>query len=99
MLDRLKTTGKFRLYTCLVSSIANVVGDMIIEVNFPKGLTAFNKQILDDAQNKADLEKAAFEVFGKQMHIKYNLESNVDNTQKKESNPLEGLGININIIE
>ena len=99
VLDRLKSTGKFRLYTCLVSSIANTVGDMIIEVNFPRGLTAFNKQILDDAQNKIDLEKAAFEVFGKQMHIKYNLESNGGTVQKKETNPLEGLGIDINIIE
>ena len=98
VLDRLKTTGKFRLYTCLVSSIANTVGDMIIEVNFPRGLTAFNKQILDDSQNKADLEKAAFEVFGKQMHIKYNLEPN-GGVANKEDNPLEGLGIDINIIE
>ena len=53
----------------------------------------------EESAAKADLEKAAFEVFGKQMHIKYNLNSNTESVQKKESNPLEGLGIDINIIE
>ena len=99
VLERLKKTGKFRLYTSLANAVANQKGDMIIEISFPRGLTAFNKQILEDVQNKTDLEKIVYEVSGEQMHIKYITDNNTTTSQKTNNNPLEGLGIDINIID
>ena len=99
VLERLKKTGKFRLYTSLANAVASKKGDMIIEISFPRGLTAFNKQILEDVQNKTDLEKIVYEVSGQQMHIKYITDNNNTSSPKTNNNPLEGLGIDINIID
>ena len=99
VLERLKKTGKFRLYTSLANAVASKKGDMIIEISFPRGLTAFNKQILEDVQNKTDLEKIVYEISGEQMHIKYITDNNNTSSPKTNNNPLEGLGIDINIID
>ena len=51
VLDRLKKTGKFRLYSCLANTVVNEIGDLVLEIQFPSGMTSFNKQILDDKKD------------------------------------------------
>ena len=100
VLDRLKKTGKFRLYSCLANTVVNEIGDLVLEIQFPSGMTSFNKQILDDTTNKNDLIKVIADVTGNQMHIKYGSNSNSTKQEKKqEKSPIEELGIDINIIE
>ena len=83
----------------MANAVASKKGDMIIEISFPRGLTSFNKQILEDVQNKTDLEKIVYEISGEQMHIKYITDNNNTSSPKTNNNPLEGLGIDINIID
>ena len=101
VLDRLKKTGKFRLYSCLANTVVNEIGDLVLEIQFPSGMTSFNKQILDDTTNKNDLVKVIADVTGNQMHIKYGSNTNNMSKQenKQEKSPIEELGIDINIIE
>ena len=98
VLNKLKSTGKFRLYSCLANTVVNQIGDLVLEINFPNGMTNFNKQILDDSTNRNDLVKAIADVTGDQMHIKYGSE-NKPVKQENSKNPIEDLGIDINIIE
>ena len=100
VLDRLKKTGKFRLYSCLANTVVNEIGDLVLEIQFPSGMTSFNKQILDDTTNKNDLIKVIADVTGNQMHIKYGSNTNMSKQEiKQEKSPIEELGIDINIIE
>ena len=98
VLNKLKNSGKIMLYTSLVNTKINQVGDMIIEIGFPNGLTAFVQKILDDSTNKKELIDILLQETGKEWHIKYKdlkSNSNIKNEIKKNND----LDININIIE
>ena len=86
------------LFTSLANTNIKQIGDMIIEVEFPNGLTPFVQKILDDSTNKKDLSKIIFQETGKEWQIKYkDLKSS--STTKVETKKDEDLGIDINIIE
>ena len=86
------------LFTSLANTNIKQIGDMIIEVEFPNGLTPFVQKILDDSTNKKDLSKIIFQETGKEWQIKYkDLKSS--STTKVESKKDNDLGIDINIIE
>ena len=98
ILNKLKTSGKIMLYTSLANTKIKQIGDMIIEVEFPNGLTPFVQKILDDSSNKKDLSQIVFQETGKEWQIKYkDLKSS--STPKVESKKDNDLGIDINIIE
>ncbi len=102
IINQLRTNGKVRLFTSLANTKVNVEGDMILEIIFPNGLTAFVKSILEDSTNKKDLNDILFSETGKQWHIKLvdgkaGLSSKAD--IKKVQNPMDNLGIDINVIE
>ena len=98
ILNKLKTSGKIMLFTSLANTNIKQIGDMIIEVEFPNGLTPFVQKILDDSTNKKDLSKIIFQETGKEWQIKYkDLKSS--STTKVETKKDEDLGIDINIIE
>ena len=112
VIDYLKKSGKIRLFTCLANTKAKQVGDMIIEVYFLNGLTAFNKTILEDSVNKNDLNQALVKILGKEMHVKYIDAKGASSSAFKESetkenenstpagyNPMGDLGIDINIFD
>lgn len=100
VLEALKKAGKLRLYTCLASTSVVKNGDMILEIKFPNGMTNFNKQILDDPTNRNDLIKIIADVTGDQMYIKYgNDKKEQAKINNNSSNPLDGLGIDVNIID
>ena len=98
ILNKLKTSGKIMLYTSLANTKIKQIGDMIIEVEFPNGLTPFVQKILDDSSNKKDLSQIVFQETGKEWQIKYkDLKSS--STTKVETKKDSDLGIDINIIE
>ncbi len=99
IISKLKTTGKIRLFTSLANTKINQVGDMIIEIIFPNGLTPFIKGIMEDNNNKKDLEQILLEDTGKEWHIKLKDGKLSDNQEKKSNNQIDDLGIDINIIE
>jgi len=112
VIDYLKNNRQMRLFSCLANTKAKQVGDMIIEVYFLNGFTAFQKNLLEDAQNKKDLDSAVIKVIGKEMHLKF-LDANganpeqfntLDTKENKDSisagfNPLGDLGMDINIFD
>ena len=99
LVENLKRTGKIRLYTCLVNTTLNKVSDETWEIEFPNGLTDFNRRILEDSANRNDLNKAVALMAGHEINIRL---KDLKATRKTESNSasgLENLGIDINIIE
>lgn len=98
VLNKLKSSGKIMLFTSLANTKINQVGDMIIEIEFPNGLTPFVQKILDDSANKKDLEQILIEETGKDWHIKYK-NSKLGTSKKVETKKDDDLGIDINIID
>jgi len=98
VLNKLKSSGKIMLFTSLANTRINQVGDMIIEIEFPNGLTPFVQKILEDSANKKDLEQLLIEETGKDWHIKYK-DSKSGTSKKVETKKDEDLGIDINIID
>lgn len=97
IIENLKKSGKIRLYTSLVNTKLNPLNDQTWEIQFPNGLTDFNKKILDDIDNKNDLIKTIALVTGNQMNIRL---KDTKNTPKSSNNNMfDGLGIDINIID
>ena len=97
-----RQTGKLRLFTSLANSRINQVGDLILEIEFPNGLTPFIENILNDSSNKKDLTDLLYQETGKQWHIKLKDGKNskpVDNEPKENISTDNSLGIDINIIE
>ena len=72
---------------------------MILEIVFPSGLTSFQEDVLNDNLNKKDLEKVIFEETGKEWHYRLKDGKKSDDSEKKSSNPINDLGIDINVIE
>ena len=99
IISKLRGTGKIRLFSCLATTKVNEIGDMILEIEFPNGLTSFQEDVLNDNLNKKDLEKVIFEETGKEWHIKLKDGKKEENSNKQSNNPIDNLGIDINIID
>ena len=99
IVDNLKRSGKIRLYTCLVNTRLNPLNDQTWEIQFPNGLTDFNKKILEDVNNKNDLIKAIAMVTGNEMNIKLKDTKKAPPTSVASDNGLQDLGIDINVID
>ena len=99
VITKLRTTGKIRLFSCLATTKVNEIGDMILEIEFPNGLTSFQEDVLNDNLNKKDLEKVIFDETGKEWHIKLKDGKKEETSNKQSNNPIDNLGIDINIID
>ena len=101
VIDSLKKNGKIRLYTALINTRINEVNDLMWEVEFPNGLTDFNKNILENAANSSELGKELYKITGKEIHLKFkdvkNMAKTTNNSNTKS--PIKDLGIDVNIIE
>ena len=71
IVNDLKTSGKIVLYTNLMNTNAVELNDMTIGINFPRGLTAFGKTVLEKQENKKELANLVSIACGKPMEIKY----------------------------
>lgn len=103
IVSELKDAGKIMLYTNLINSIARKENDLIITVEFPKGLTPFGKTILEKSENISEIERRISMECGKPMKVKY-VDAKANNTaQVTKENPIESFaednGIPFNVVE
>lgn len=97
VINECRSKGKLRLFTSLANTRIVQNGDMILDIEFPNGLTPFIKSILEDSTNKKDLEEIIFKQSGKQWHIRLkDGKQSTESTKPKQNNDL---GININILD
>ncbi len=71
IVNNLKNSGKIILYTNLINTEANKVNDMIVEIIFPNGITAFGKTVLEKPENKQEIERLISMECGTTMKVKY----------------------------
>ena len=104
ILKQLKNNGKVMLYANLLNSRAVELNDMTIGVEFPSGLNDFRKQLLEQNENRKEVEKLVSIACGKEMQIKYidkPAKNNVVTNKKidKTSKPKEEVKNNVNSLE
>lgn len=102
VVDSLKRNGKIRLYTALINTKINELNDLIWEIEFPNGLTDFNKSILENPSNASELVKEIYKITGKEIHLKFKDGRNMSKATSgggTPKSPMRDLGIDINIIE
>jgi len=96
----LKQEGKIMLYTNLINTAAKEINDMTLGVEFPNGLTAFGKTVLEKPENMDELVKQVSIEAGKEMRIKLiDLKAQSSAQTQNSRNSLADLGININVID
>lgn len=103
IINDLKANGKIMLYTNLLNTSAVEINDMTVGIQFPNGINAFGRTVLEKAENKNEIEKQVSIVCGKTMNVKYiDLKAEQTN-QKANSNQLEdmigGLDVPFNVID
>ncbi len=91
ILDNLKSNGKMMLYTNLINATAKELNDMIIGIEFKKGITPFGKAVLEKPENMQYLVKLVSQMYGKEMRIKL-IENDTDN---KKADDIKDLPFNI----
>ena len=102
VVDNLKRNGKIRLYTALINTRINEVNDLVWEIDFPNGLTQFNRNILENMDNNRELTKEVLKVTGKEIHFKFKdgkEDLSVQTSNASKTNKVQDLGFEINIIE
>lgn len=101
VINNLKSEGKVMLYTNLINTTAKEINDLTLGIEFPNGLTAFGKTVLEKPENMQELVKQVSIKSGKEMRIKLidlkNTSTSTHNTSV--DNGLSDLGIDINIID
>lgn len=71
IVNELKQNGKIVLYTNLIGTKAQEINDMVLGIEFPNGMTAFGKTILEKSENVRELSKMVSMACGKDMQIRY----------------------------
>ena len=84
IVSNFKNNGKIMLYTNLIDTNAIEINDMTVGIEFPKGITAFGKSVLEKPENKMEISKQVYVACGKEMQIKY-----IDTKQKSSGNMTE----------
>ena len=67
----LKQNGKIVLFSNLMETKATQLNDMTVGIQFPKGINAFGKTILEKQENIHELTRLVSIACGKPMNIKY----------------------------
>ena len=71
IMSDLKQSGKIVLYTNLMGTKAKQINDMTVGIEFPHGMTAFGKAVLEKQENIRDISNLVSIACGKEMQIKY----------------------------
>ena len=99
----LKQSGKIVLYTNLMNTKAVEMNDLIVGIQFPKGITAFGKTVLEKQENIREISNLVSMACGKEMQIKYiDTSTKVNNdfsAEKKLQDFAKNTDIPLNIIE
>ena len=102
IVNDLKQNGKIVLYTNLMNTRAKEINDMTIGIEFPNGMTAFGKTVLEKQENIREISNLVSMACGKEMQIKYVIPNNEVHQMTREEN-LQNLAnesdIPFNVIE
>ena len=79
-----------------MNSTASKMNDMIIGIQFPKGLTPFGKTILEKSESVSELERRISMECGKPMKIKY-IDEKAQNIQVVEKDAIQSFAQDNNI--
>ena len=71
IMNELKQNGRIVLYTNLMGTKAKEINDMTVGIEFPNGMTAFGKTVLEKQENIRELSNLVSMACGKEMQIKY----------------------------
>lgn len=71
IVNDIKSSGKIVLYTNLMNTKAVELNDMTVGIEFPNGITAFGKTVLEKQENKREIANLVSIACGKEMQIKY----------------------------
>lgn len=102
VLDTLKKSGKMIIYTNLINTVAKEINDMTIGIEFKGKLTDFGKKVLEQAENRKELERLVSLEYGKEMAIRFLNNEEAKNLKTQSHNIAEvanDLDIAINIID
>ena len=100
MIRDLKESGKMVLSTALKDTRAVQMNDLIVGIQFPKGINTFEKTVLDKQENIKEIIKLVSMSCGKAMQIKYidmssnlninnSVEDDIKNLAKESDIPFE----------
>lgn len=88
------------IYTNLINTNAKEINDLTLGIEFPNGLTAFGKTVLEKPENMQELVKQVSIEAGKEMRIKLiDLKASASTGNTNTNNGLSSLGIDINVID
>ena len=86
IVQELKQKGKIVLYTNLMGTTAREINDMTVGIEFPNGMTAFGKAVLEKQENIREISNLVSMAHGKEMQIKYISNANQIRNMTKEEN-------------
>ncbi len=96
IINELRQNGKIVLCTSLSGTTANKINDMTIGIEFPNGMSAFDRTILEKTENIKEITTLVSMACGKPMQIKY-ISGNSSINQKTETENLKELANNSDI--
>ena len=86
IVSELKESGKIVLCTSLNGTKANEINDMTVGIEFPNGMSAFDRTVLEKPENIKEISTLVSMACGKPMQIKYiSGNSNVHNITNEEN--------------
>ena len=86
IVNNLKQSGKIVLYTNLMNTKAKEINDMTVGIEFPNGMTAFGKTVLEKPENIREISNLVSMACGKEMQIKYITQNNQVHQMTGEEN-------------
>ena len=103
IVNNFKKQGKMGLYTNLRDTVATELDDMTIGIEFPNGMTAFGKTILEKPESTKIISDMVSIAKGKEMHIKYidsgNSVQEAQSSVETIENFANGMDLPFNIID
>ena len=103
IVNNIKTQGKMGLYTNLIGTVATELNDMTIGIEFPNGMSAFGKTVLEKPESIKIISDMVSIAKGKEMHIKYieggNNTLDSQNNVETIENFANGMDLPFNVID
>lgn len=102
ILESLKKSGKMVIYTNLINTTAKELNDITLGIEFKTNLTDFGKRVLEQVENRKEIEKLVSIECGKEMNVKFLTKEEAKNVKKQSISVEEvakDLDLDINIID
>ena len=99
IIGNLNEAGKKMLYSSLANSTACELNDMTVGIEFPQGLTPFDKTVIARSENLSELTKLVSMEYGKPMNIRLIENSNANSEDSVIDSIAKDLDLPLNIID